>query len=476
MNSETVCPRRIPTSKYQSHSQLPRLPRQTALAIGFVVIGASVTGLACAIALRRVGHRVLVIEQKENIDATQEAIHMYPNVTRVFYSWGFREALREMTKEAEKAAVFSMRDFATGNILGVVREPDENTTDDIMGELLCVNHGDLLKYLYGMAISLGARVRFSAQAVAVDGGQRVLTLSSGETLHADVVIGTDLQDGVTRPLLLEEQDADELTPCSATIPKELVCKDPELEQAFYGNDEVLFGSIIWLGKGLAARICPVVRLLDILLRFTIALPGIGTSAFRRGLSGLVRGEREPFNCRGLKHLCALARVSPSLRVVPLWAFQPLEDWVCENRYLIAIGNAAYPFYSGGTGGTAMTGIGPEDGAILAKLFSHLSRKNQITDFLTAFHEMRHPRCEATANLYRQVLVYLMGSGPPPKETAPDAPQEAGSTPTISEGTDVWWYDADDHAEEWWVAWGLLKERSIGAELDVSPLHVERAMG
>ncbi|KAJ7123455.1 hypothetical protein C8R44DRAFT_783811 [Mycena epipterygia] len=433
------------------------------------------TGLACAIALRRVGHRVLVVEQKENIDvvaATQEAIHMNPNVTRVFYQWGFRDALRAMTTETEKAATFSMRDFTTGNILGVVREQDENTTDDIVGELFCVNHGDLLKYLYGMAISLGARVRFSAQAVGVDGEQHVLTLSSSETLHADVVIGMDMHDGVTRPLLLEEQDAEEVIdpePTStyyATIPKELVCNDPELEQAFYGNDE--FGSFLWLGKGLAARVCPVglAQALSVEVSQAWYEGKVGHSAIE-GLDRAVQ-DADPL----LKRLCALARVSPSLKVVPFWPMQPLEDWVCENGYLLAIGNAAYPFYSGGTG---ISGMGLEDSAVLAKIFSHLSRKDQITDFLNAFHEMRHPRCEATAEFYHQMLAYMTGSGPSPKETSSASPEEAGSAPTITEGTDVWWYDADDHAEEWWVAWGLLKERSIGAELDVSPLQVERTV-
>ncbi|KAJ7123448.1 hypothetical protein C8R44DRAFT_620377, partial [Mycena epipterygia] len=438
-------------------------PRQTALAIDFVIIGAGMTGLACAIALRRVGHRVLVVEQKENIDVIAvQAIRMNPNVTRVFYHWGFRDALRAMSKETEKAATFSM--LTTGNILGVVREQDENTTDDIVGELFCVNHGDLLKYLYGMAISLGARVQFSAQAVGVDGEQRVLTLSSGETLHADVVIGTDMHDGVTRPLLLKEQDADEvvnpehtstylcvysttvpreLTPCSATIPKEL------------------FGSFMWLGKGLAARICPVglAQTLSVEV-FQARYEGKAGHSAVENFNRAVQ-DADPL----LKRLCALAQASPSLKAVPLWAFQPLEDWVCKNGHLLAIGNAAYPFYSGGT---STSGMGLEDSAVLAKLFSHLRRKDQITDFLNALHEMRHPRCEATAKFYHQMLLYVTGSGPSPKETS--------FAPTFTEGTDAWWYDADDHAEDWWVAWGLLKERSIGAELDVSPLHVERTVG
>ncbi|KAJ7122120.1 hypothetical protein C8R44DRAFT_981397 [Mycena epipterygia] len=458
MNSERVGPRRLSAPQIP----IPLTASQTALAIDFVIIGAGITGLACAIALRRVGHRVLVIEQKENIDvvaATQEAIHMYPNVTRIFYHWGFRDALRAMTKEKEKAATFSMRDFATGNILGVVREQDENTTENIVGELLCVNYRDFLKYLYDMAISLGARARFSARAVGVDGEQCVLTLASGEILYADVVIGTDLQDGVTRPTLLEEQDAVEVEnpqPISAvTIPKELVCKDPELEQMFYGNDE--FGSILWMGKGLAARIFPVGLTQSLSVEvFQEWYEGRASHSAAEGLGRAIL-DADPL----LKRVYTL---SSCFKFVPLFAFQPLDDWVSENGHLLAIGNAAYPFY----------GMGLEDGAVLAKLFSHLRRKDQVIDFLKAFHDLRHRRCKAAAQSYRQIMAYVMGSGPSPKETSSASPEEAGSAPTITEGTDVWWYDADDHAEDWWVAWGLLKERSIGA-VDVSSLQVERAV-
>ncbi|KAJ7100457.1 hypothetical protein C8R44DRAFT_888282 [Mycena epipterygia] len=101
---------------------------------------------------------------------------------------------------------------------------------------------------------------------------------------------------------------------------------------------------------------------------------------------------------------------------------------------------------------------------------------KAVNFSMRDRDLGHPRYEATAQLYHQMLVYAMWSGPSPKETSSDSPKEAlsdeagQSVPTITEGTDVWWYDTDDYAREWWVDWGLLKERSMDVELDVgSPL-------
>ncbi|KAJ7123394.1 hypothetical protein C8R44DRAFT_875597 [Mycena epipterygia] len=116
-----------------------------------------------------------------------------------------------MSKGAKKAVAFKFQP-TTGNIMGVVWEQDENTMKDIGGELLpnCMQNAYLLKYLYGMVVSLGAHVWFYARAVGVDGEQRVGMLASGKTLCADVVVGTNPQDGATRPILLQEQDADEV--------------------------------------------------------------------------------------------------------------------------------------------------------------------------------------------------------------------------------------------------------------------------
>ena len=63
--------------------------------------------------------------------------------------------------------------------------------------------------MYDFAIGLGATIRLDSTAVAVDPEQRLVTLDSGETLTADVIVGADGISGLARPLLLAEQNIQE---------------------------------------------------------------------------------------------------------------------------------------------------------------------------------------------------------------------------------------------------------------------------
>lgn len=63
--------------------------------------------------------------------------------------------------------------------------------------------------MYAVAVREGATIRLNATAVAINAEQRTITLESGETLTADVIIGADGVYGLVRPLLLAEQDIEE---------------------------------------------------------------------------------------------------------------------------------------------------------------------------------------------------------------------------------------------------------------------------
>lgn len=63
---------------------------------------------------------------------------------------------------------------------------------------------DLRELLYNTAVSHGAEVRFGAEVTAVESREHTVSLSSGEVLSADVIIGADGLHGPCRQVVLEE--------------------------------------------------------------------------------------------------------------------------------------------------------------------------------------------------------------------------------------------------------------------------------
>lgn len=133
----------------------------------------------------------------------------------------------------------------------------------------------------------------------------------------------------------------------------------------------------------------------------------------------------------------------------------------------------------------------EDGAVLAKLFSHLLSEDQIGSFLCAFQDLRYER---VARMLRNEQMNLMYVSIPPGEIQQGRDQ--GMLEKYHKGQNVLddendtgeqWeeikiafsYDAEDEADNWWVQWGLLRERARGSavpginwDLFIQSVHVD----
>ena len=112
----------------------------------------------------------------------------------------------------------------------------------------------------------------------------------------------------------------------------------------------------------------------------------------------------------------------------------------------------------------------EDGAVLAKIFSHLSSHRQIHSFLAAFQEIRQARVHTVRQGELQSAFFMTADGPEAaaRDAAMLAKAQAGGNVLDSEGeaSAVWdeyrvvfGYDCEDEADDWWVQWGLLQERA-----------------
>lgn len=135
----------------------------------------------------------------------------------------------------------------------------------------------------------------------------------------------------------------------------------------------------------------------------------------------------------------------------------------------------------------------EDGAVLAKLFSHIRTSDQIPTLLYAYQDLRQPHVR---RVQQKDLSDLYFQCTPPGEVQQGrddfmrAQRDAGRSPLAPAGADeeelpewteikdVFGYDAEDDADNWWVEWGLLRERARGTDVKlgfVEPIAIRQGV-
>jgi salicylate hydroxylase len=132
----------------------------------------------------------------------------------------------------------------------------------------------------------------------------------------------------------------------------------------------------------------------------------------------------------------------------------------------------------------------EDGAVLATLFSHLRTEDQISSFLWAFQDLRQPRCDAVLAKENGVVYFMTmppGDHQEMRDNSMRAKRDAGlgilqgsdeyeESPEWVEIKEIFGYDAEDEANNWWIEWGLLRERSKGVTVSYGvPMQIEQVV-
>ncbi|KAG6861635.1 hypothetical protein C0995_014074 [Termitomyces sp. Mi166 len=461
--------------------------KQAALKIDFLIVGGDIAGLACAVALRRVGHRVTVLEQDDadTLNKRRESsgpCRIAPNLSKILYHWGLESEVRSIAVKAEQInLLLSMVYFLcltarrakdeTGELLGTHRWGDE-VLRDTQGEFVFTQHAALRHLLYELALFSGAAVRLGAKVSAIDAVNRTITLAnSEEQLRANVIIGADGTTGLTRRLLRP--------PVKEQLAAERMNMYRASEQKT--QDGVLTTMYNWFGNGHSALGFPIKDGSE----FGLFIYGPATDVKYEtqwdqhvppeSLDSLL-SIAEP----KLKNLCKL---SEKVTCTGVWMHPELEEWVHQSGHMLVIGEAAHPLPPGSVQSAAMT---IEDAAVLAKLFSHLRKADQITTFLCAFQELRQPRCDSVTTKEASILMYMtmkQGEAQQQRDDAMRAKRDAGrgileateeveEPPEWVEVKNVFGYDAEDEADNWWVQWGLLRERAKGADVSYETLPIQ----
>ncbi|KAJ7590073.1 hypothetical protein C8J56DRAFT_1048242 [Mycena floridula] len=451
------------------------MPRKFAsLGIKFLIVGGGITGLACAVALRRLGHRVTVLEKDEFLDDEQGSggCRIPPNMSKILVHWGLEKALREISISSNSFGIASRKGFFVrqlnsflifyavqiGEFLGK-QKWNEEMLKESRGEFLFTHYAHLRKLLYHTAIMNGAVVRLGANVASIDLWDQSVKLDSGEMYSGDVILGADGAMGLARQLSLqlaedrddddeeeEEEEAEVLTLFSSTVPRSAVTGDPRLSQLADNKNNMVCH---WLGEGRFVR--------------CFALGENEEYAFQVGSTTTSNVDED---C-----ILELAKQAKVPQCTSVKKRTVLEEWTSGR--LLVLGQAAHPLP---VGSVQEYGMGVEDAAVLAKLFSHLRKKDQIEPFLHAFQDMRLERCRSVLASELQGLRYL--TTPIDEEEAQalfrkfaaganmfdEGPKYDGISQMLSDIIEIWAYDGEDEADNWWIGWGLLRERAEGANL------------
>ncbi|KAG6861628.1 hypothetical protein C0995_014067 [Termitomyces sp. Mi166 len=435
-------------------------PKRAELQIEFLVVGGGISGLACAIALRRIGHKVILLEADRTLDTQLlGGCRMAPNLAKILYHWGLHDKLEPMSLRGGTVH--------TGECLGP-HVWDEEMLRETRGEFIFAHYADLRRLLYDTAVSLGADIRLNTPVASIDPDDQSVTLRSGEILRADVIIGADGAYGLSRGLMTDDPPAPhQFVMYSTTVSKKAIIADQDLRWLYEQPYRSMFS---WFGDG----------------RAVLGFPLGGKEEFALFVYGPTDGFEstwtQPAILDGMRKCLAsseirlqkLGELATHAICVPVQEFKALEEeeWIHESGRMLLIGEAAHPYPPGAIQTCAMA---IEDGAVLAKLFSHLRSPDQITTFLYAFESLRLNRC---TNVCTKEFgdIYFMTMPPGPQQEGRDnhfrgrkdkglnvldAESVEEETPQWTEIKEVFGYDAEDEADNWWQEWGLLRERAVG---------------
>ncbi|KAI6025734.1 hypothetical protein F5J12DRAFT_903881 [Pisolithus orientalis] len=367
--------------------------------IDFIIVGGGITGLACALGLRRIGHRAIVLEKMVILlyaDSSNTCLcsqlgnggsRLPPNASKILFQWGLEAALREFAVSSSGVEV--MR-YETGDSLGT-HPWEEEILREAGGEYLFCHHVDLWQLLLRAAKEAGVDVRLGANVTSIDGDDCSVRLSGGDVLRADVVISAV---GIS-------SDLRTVVPANDHFPS---------EQGGVNG----FMVHIWV------------------------------SDYPRSTSNESEWTTQ-VNEADWKFLITTFRMHEPVKIVP-----QLENWVHPSGRVPVVGEAAHPL--------------PVYAAVFAKLFSHLTSEDQIPMFLHAFQDLREDRCKRERDNImreRQALgLGVLGAG-------------GGKLPDQwDQLKELFGYNAEDEADDWWVKWGLLRERAKQRSIELEErIHV-----
>jgi len=170
---------------------IPFRPKPLLAARSAVIVGGGIGGLACAVALRRAGLAVQVVERTKRLREVGAGLQLTPNATRILRDFGLLPRLEAVAVAPNALDVRDGRSGAT-----ITRAEYAAATARYGAPFLVVHRADLQDLLAEAAREAGAAIALGADLTAVEpafGSVRAVVNQGGDLIAhgADILVGAD---------------------------------------------------------------------------------------------------------------------------------------------------------------------------------------------------------------------------------------------------------------------------------------------